>query len=124
MKIQNTKTNVNFKNQYAVYERTVTQGLKPLGWSRKIARKKVGNLIQQIATIEGDGLFVFRQGRVEKDTFTLSGEYVQGQRKGKASHLSFDGEGIPVEIKLPQNAEPETVKEKALRFLEERKLIN
>lgn len=127
MKIQQTQTNVGFGNQYAVYERTVTKGLKPLGIPTKAVRHEIGRLIQPISTIEqGEGLFIFRQGRVnyDKTAIILSGSHVNGQKKDGAAHLSYDGEGTPVEITFPRNAEPEIIKQRVLTYLKDKLNIN
>lgn len=126
MKIQQTQANVGFGNQYAVYERTIARGLKPLGLPTKAAKREVRRLIQPIGTIEqGYGLLVFREGRVSEDkrAITLLGSHIKGQRKN-GGFWSYEGEEFPVEITLPRDAEPETVRQKVLRFLNERRLIN
>lgn len=114
MKIQNTQTNVGFGTQYAVYRKGVERGLKPLGMPTRAARQAVGALIQPIATIEGDGLFVFSRSRLSPDqkAVTLLGQHLERQG-GKAASAS----GSPVEITLPRNAEPETVKQTVLNYL-------
>lgn len=114
MKIQNTQANVGFGNQYAVYRKGVERGLKPLGMSVRAARQAVGTLIQPIATIEGDGLFVFSRSKLSADqkAITLLGQHLERQSKN-VSPASVSS----VEITLPRNAEPETVKQTVLNYL-------
>lgn len=117
MKIQNTQTNVRFGNQYAVYRKGVERSLKiPLGMGKREVRQMVGAMIQPIATIEGQGPFVFSRCRLspDKKNITLVGKHIT--EPSKVATLAL---GSPVEITLPRNAEPETVRQAALSFLEE-----
>lgn len=119
MKIQSSKQNLTFGNQYAVYERTARQGLKPLG-TKKVIRETINNLLRPIGEIkQGDGLFVFTKGAVsaDKSTITLSGLHVPAQRRDGLSHLSYDGAGSPVQITFPRVAEPKSIQQKVLNFL-------
>lgn len=127
MKIQKTQTNLGFGNQYAIYERTVVEGLKPLGLPTRATKQAIRTLIEPIGGIEqGDGLFVFSHGKVNEDkaTITLSGRHITGRRKEGVTSSLYDGEGSPVELTFPIAAKPETVKQTVLSYLANKLGIN
>lgn len=109
MKIQNTQPNLQFGNQYAIYERTARKDLQSLG-TNKIARQTIERLIKPIGYIQqGDGMFVFKNGAVnnDKSIITLSGDYLKGRSDEK----------LPVSIDFRRCAGPQTVQVTVLNYL-------
>lgn len=126
MKIQNTQTNLTFGSQHAIYERTVAEGLKPLGISVKAAKQEIQRLIQPIDGIqEGNGLFIFKQAKISEDqlNITLFGSHITGQHKDGVSNLAYDGNGLPVEITFPRIAGLEIIKNTVSNYLKNLKVI-
>lgn len=120
MKVQTVQSNQTFGNQYAIYERTVRQGLKPLEMTKKDTRQAIRKILQPIGNIQqGDGIFVFKNGAVsnDKSTITLSGHYIQGRHQEGSQQLSYDGEGQPVAIDFRRCAGPQTIQQTVLNYM-------